>query len=182
MERKSLLVITGSMGAGKSSVLGEASDILAQQNIAHAALDLDAFGLAHLPSRASNHVVMYRNLQCVFKNYAALGVRRFLVARAIEDRATLECCRKAVFAKNTIVCRLTANVGTMRQRVKRRELGISRQQFVARVAKLNSILDRARLEDFIVSSEVSFGDPDCSRNAAQGRMDFRVTTGDSAST
>jgi predicted ATPase len=29
MERKSLLVITGSMGAGKSSVLGEASDILA---------------------------------------------------------------------------------------------------------------------------------------------------------
>jgi hypothetical protein len=153
MERKSLLVITGTMGAGKTSVLGEASDLLALQNIAHAALDLDAFGLAHLPSGASNDVVMYRNLKCVCKNYAAFGIRRFLVARAIEDRVTLECCRRAVSAKNTIVCRLTANMGTMRQRVKMRELGVSQEQYVARVAELNSILDRARLEDFSVASD-----------------------------
>src|SRR5271169_657337 len=105
MERKSLLVITGSMGVGKTSVLGEASDILALQNIAHAALDLDAFGLAHLPSGASNDAVMFRNLQSVCKNYASLGIRLFLVARAIEDRATLECCRRAVSAANTVVCR-----------------------------------------------------------------------------
>jgi hypothetical protein len=83
MERKSLLVITGSMGAGKTSVLGEASDILTLENIPHAAIDLDAFGLAHLPTGASNDAVMHRNLQCVCKNYAALGIRRFLVARAI---------------------------------------------------------------------------------------------------
>jgi hypothetical protein len=153
MEQKSLLIITGSMGAGKTSVLGEASDILAQQKIAHAALDLDAFGLAHLPSGVRSEAVMYRNLQCVCKNYAALGVRRFLVARAIEDRASLEACRKAVSAKNAIVCRLIANIGTMQQRVKMRERGVSQEQYVARVAKLNSILDRARLEDFAVTSD-----------------------------
>ena len=153
MEPKSLLVITGTMGAGKTSVLGEASDILALQNIAHAALDLDGFGLAHLPSGESNDVLMYRNLQSACRNYASLGVRRFLVARAIEDRATLECCRKAVSAEHTIVCRLTANIRTMRQRVKTRELGVLQEQFVGRVAKLNSILDRARLEDFSVTSD-----------------------------
>jgi hypothetical protein len=153
MERKSLLVITGTMGAGKTSVLGEASDLLALQNIAHAALDLDAFGFAHLPSGASNDVVMYRNLKCVCKNYAAFGIRRFLVARAIEDRVTLECCRRAVSAKNTIVCRLTASIETMRQRVKMRELGVLQEQFVARVEKLNSILDSVRLEDFSVASD-----------------------------
>jgi hypothetical protein len=153
MERKSLLLITGSMGVGKTSVLGEASDILALQNIAHAALDLDAFGLAHLPSGASNDAVMYRNLQSVCRNYASLGIRRFLVARAIEDRPTLESCRRAVSATNTVVCRLTANLATMRKRVKLRESGVLQQQFVARVAKLNSILDRARLEDFVVTSD-----------------------------
>jgi adenylylsulfate kinase len=153
MEPKSLLVITGTMGARKTSVLGEASDILALQNIAHAALDLDAFGLAHLPSGAINDAVMYRNLRCVCKNYAALGIRRFLVARAVEDRVALECCRKAVSAKHTIVCRLTANIGTMRQRVKMRDLGVLQEQFVARVAKLDSILDRERLEDFSVTSD-----------------------------
>ncbi len=153
MQRNLLLIITGSMGTGKTSVLCEASDILALQNIAHAALDLDAFGLAHLSSGASNDVVMYRNLHCACKNYAALGIRRFLVARAIEHRTALECCRKAVSARNTIVCRLTANIRTMRQRVKTRELGVLQEQFVARVAKLNSILDRARLEDFSVTTD-----------------------------
>jgi hypothetical protein len=133
--------------------LGEASDILAQQNIPHAAIDLDAFGLAHLPSGARNDAVMYRNLQCVCKNYSSLGVRRFLVARAIEDRAALECCRAAVSARNTVVCRLTTKIGTMRQRIKMRESGVLREQFIARVATLNSILDRARLEDFFVASD-----------------------------
>jgi hypothetical protein len=153
MQAKSLLIITGSMGAGKTSVLCEASDILALRNIVHAALDLDAFGFAHLPSGASSDAVMYRNFQGVCKNYAALGVRRFLLARAIEDRAAFECCRQAVSAESTIVCRLIANLGTMRRRVKRRESGVLQEQFVARVAKLNSILDGARLEDFSVTSD-----------------------------
>jgi hypothetical protein len=77
-EGKSLLVITGSMGEGKTRVLGEASDILAQQNTPHAAIDLDAFGLAHLPSGECSDAVMYRNLQSVCKNYSSVGVRRFL--------------------------------------------------------------------------------------------------------
>jgi hypothetical protein len=152
-ETESLLIITGTMGAGKTTVLGEASDILALGHIAHAAIDLDALGLAHLPSAASNDGVMYRNLQSVCKNYASLGVRRFLLARAMEDRAELELCRGVVSATNTVVCRLTASIETMQQRAKMRELGVSQREYVARVAKLNVILDRARLEDFTVTSE-----------------------------
>src|SRR5271154_5711566 len=89
---ESLLIITGTMGAGKSAVLGEASDILALRHIAHAAIDLDALGLAHIASAASNDGVMYRNLQSVCENYASLGVKRVLLARAMEDRAGLELC------------------------------------------------------------------------------------------
>jgi hypothetical protein len=113
---------------------------------------LDALGLAHLPSAASNDGVMYRNLQSVCKNYASLGVRRFLLARAMEDRE-LELCRGVVPATSTVVCRLIASIEAMQQRVKMRELGVSQRQYVARVAKLNVILDRARLEDFTVASE-----------------------------
>jgi hypothetical protein len=153
MERKSLLIITGSMGAGKSSVLGEASDFLALQNIPHAAIDLDALGLARLRRDASTDAVMYRNLRDVCKNYASLGVRRFLVARAIEDRSALESCRKAVSVGSVVVCRLTAKIGTMRQRVKIRESGVLQKEFMDRVATLNSILDRAQLEDFAVTTD-----------------------------
>ena len=150
---ESLLIISGTMGAGKTTVLGEASDILALRCITHAAIDLDALGLAHLPSTASNDGVMYRNLQSVCKNYASLGVTRLLLARAIEDRAELELCRSVVSATNTVVCRLAASIEAMQQRVRTRESGVSQREYVARVAKLNVILDGARLEDFTVTNE-----------------------------
>ena len=150
---ESLLIITGTMGAGKTSVLDEASDILALHGIAHAAIDLDALGLAHLPSAAGSDGVMYRNLQSLCVNYSSLGVRRLLLARAMEDRAELELCIGIVSASNTVVCRLTGSIETMEQRVTLRELGVSRGNYIARVAELNTTLDRAQLENFTLTNE-----------------------------
>lgn len=141
------------MGSGKTSVLAEASDILALRGIAHAAIDLDALGLAHLPSATGNDDVMHCNLRSVCKNYASLGVKRVLLARAMEGRSELELCRGAVSPENIVVCRLMASIETMERRVKMRESGLSRGCYVDRVAKLNSILDRAWLEDFALTSE-----------------------------
>jgi hypothetical protein len=150
---ESLLIITGTMGAGKSAVLAEASDLLAQRRIAHAAIDLDALGLGWLPSGDKNDKVMYRNLESVCKNYEAEGVRRVLLARAMETRAELEVCRGAVSAREAVICRLVASMETMEKRVAARETGILREEFVARVAELNRILDGARLENFAVRNE-----------------------------
>jgi hypothetical protein len=141
------------MGAGKTTVLAEASDILALRHIAHAAVDLDTLGLVHIPSAAANDGVMYRNLRSVCENYASLGVKRLLLARAMEDRAELELCRGVVSAANMLVCRLTASMETMQKRVKMRESGVSQREYVARVPKLNAILDCARLENFTVPNE-----------------------------
>jgi hypothetical protein len=150
---ESLLIITGSMGAGKPAVLAEASDILTLRHTIHAALDLDALGLAYLPPAVGNDGVMLRNLRSVCQNYDSLGVKRLLLARAIEDHRELELCRQAASATNTLVCRLSASVEAMQQRVKSRESGILREQFIARVTILNAILDRARLEDFTVFND-----------------------------
>jgi hypothetical protein len=76
-----------------------------------------------------------------------------LLARAMEDRAELELCRRVVSAKHTVVCRLTAGIEVMQHRVKMRESGVSQRGYVARVAKLKVILDRARLENFTVTNE-----------------------------
>lgn len=77
---EALQIITGSTGAGKTSVLAEASDIPALQ-IVHAAVDLDALGLAHLPSETANDEVMYGSLQSACRNYASRGRERFWLAR-----------------------------------------------------------------------------------------------------
>jgi hypothetical protein len=150
---KSLLVITGSMGAGKTSALGEASDLLTLRSIVHAAIDVDSLGLAALPTSSGNDEAMYSNLRSVCANYASLGVTRFLLARALESRAELDLYRGIVLATDTVVCRLTADIGTMERRVRERESGVLQREYVARVAKLNAILDDARLEDFCISTE-----------------------------
>ena len=150
---ESLLIITGTMGAGKTSVLGEASDILALQGITHAAIDLDALGLAYLPSAAGSDAVMYGNLRSVCENYASLGVRRLLLARAIGDRAELELCSGVVSASTTVVCRLTASIEAMEQRLRLQESRVSQRGYVARVAELTTILDREQLENFTITNE-----------------------------
>ena len=125
------------MGAGKTTVLGEAADILTLRHVAHAAIDVDSLGLAHLPSAMSNDSVMYDNLRSVCENYAALGVGRFLLARALESRAQLELCRDVVSGTDTVVCRLTASVEAMQRRVQMRESGVLQREYVARVSELN---------------------------------------------
>ena len=141
------------MGAGKTAVLGEASDILAQRDIVHAAIDVDALGLAHLPAAPSNNNLMYENLRCICANYAAQGVERFLLARAIEDEAELSRIRQMIPAATPAVCRLTASIEEMSRRVGTRETGLMRANYLARVQELNDILDRGRLENFTVSNE-----------------------------
>ncbi len=97
-----LLIITGSMGSGKTAVLSEASDILVVRNIPHASIDLDALGTMHLPSSVEDNQLMYRNLRSVWENYAQVGLTRLLLARAIEDRAELECCRAGLTGRVSV--------------------------------------------------------------------------------
>ncbi|HXX14243.1 MAG TPA: hypothetical protein VEJ47_05015 [Candidatus Eremiobacteraceae bacterium] len=149
----SLLIITGTMGAGKTAVLGEASDLLTQRRVVHAAVDLDALGLAHLPVASANDGLMYQNLRSIYANYEGAGVRRFLLARALEDESQLKLCRDIFPGAKTMVCRITASREVMEQRVSQRDSGVARNQYVSRVAELNVILDRARLEHSLVINE-----------------------------
>lgn len=148
-----MLIISGSMGAGKTAVLAEASDILAAKAQPHAAIDLDTLGVAHLPAGTGDDDLMYRNLACVWSNYAAAGLRALLLAGAIEDRRELQRCLEAIPGAEIVVCRLTAAIDTMQQRVRMRETGMLGDQFVKRVAELEVTLDHARLESFSVRND-----------------------------
>ena len=147
------LLITGSMGSGKTTILSEASDILTARNIPHASIDVDALGTAHLQPTVQNNQLMYQNLHSVWENYAHAGLTRLLLARAIEDRAELEQCRTALSGAKITICRITASLKTMQHRVQTREIGTLQNTFIAKVAELNSVLDRAHLEDFSISNE-----------------------------
>jgi adenylylsulfate kinase len=142
-----VLVITGSMGAGKTTVMAEASDLLTASDIVHAAIDLDALGIRHAPDATAHHIE-YRNLVAVWRNYADAGITRLLIAEAIERREELELLQQAIPGSQLLICRLTASVETMQQRVRTREPGALQEAFVARVTELEALLDEAKVEDF----------------------------------
>jgi hypothetical protein len=114
---------------------------------------MDWLGIAHLAPEAADNRVSYRNLRCVWENYRALGLARLLLARALESRKDLDDCRAEVGNARTVICRLTASMATMQQRVGMRETGVWQQKYVERVAILSALLDGARLEDFSVRNE-----------------------------
>lgn len=150
------LVMTGSMGAGKTTMIGELSDLLAASGVAHAAIDIDALGSAHDPRAAIDlAAIAYRNLAAVVRNYADEGVTSFVMAGAIENAPELARLRDAIGEGELVVCRLRAPVDLMENRVRVREPGMWREKYVGRVALLEETLDEASLEDFTVANDGS---------------------------
>ena len=147
-----IIVISGSMGSGKTTVMAEASDLLAAAGVIHAAIDLDALGIGHVPEGAWPDLV-YRNLASVWENYAEAGATRLLLAEAVESRGELDRIRQVISNSDVVVCRLRANVETMRQRVLVREPGMLQDTFIARVAELEALLDAAHVEDFSLHND-----------------------------
>jgi hypothetical protein len=120
------LVITGSMGSGKTTMIGEISDLLAMRGVAHAAVG----------------------------NYALEGVTTLVMAGAIETGAELSRLREALGGDaEIVVCRLMAPLAIMQQRVRAREPGFRQQTYVDRVAVLETAHDNAALEAFSVANE-----------------------------
>ena len=111
-----LLILTGSMGAGKTTALGEISDLLSRRGIAHAAIDADALDGGYFPEGKPRDL-MQRNLAAVWSSYAALGIRRLVIAYAVEGASEIHQIRDAVHANTVTTVRLTAHLETMRQRV-----------------------------------------------------------------
>ncbi len=147
-----VLIISGSMGSGKTTVLSEASDLLAEASVPHAAIDLDCLSIMYPQQGRYGEQLMFTNLAAVWPVYAAAGAERLLVACVVEDRAELAQYCRAVPGAEIVVCRLTAPVATMQARVRSREPGMLQAQFTARSAELADILERAQVEDFTVDN------------------------------
>ena len=147
-----LLIISGSMGTGKTTVVSEISDVLLEAGIAHAAIDLDWLAIMHPERDPHGERLAFANLAAVWPNYAALGAKRLVIARTVEDRAELDDYRAAVPGAQPIVCRLTAPLSVMQERLRIREPGMWQDQALARAAELEGILERECIEDFAVEN------------------------------
>lgn len=150
-----VLLITGPVGVGKTTVGSEISELLNGQETPHALVDMDCLRDCH-PSRANDpfHTVLgMKNLAAMWPNFQAVGAQRLVIVDVLEARSDLEHYRAAIPGAAILVVRLRASVPTLLSRVERRQMWSGREWHLHRAAELAAQMERDRVEDILIDTE-----------------------------
>jgi predicted kinase len=149
-----VLVITGPVGVGKSTIAAQAAWLLRQADVPHALVDLDRIEQCW-PVPADdpwNERVSHRNLACMWANFRQAGADRLIFARVLETRSLLRRVTEAVPGAQITVVRLRAPVAVLHERIRSREAG-DPDWFLGAAAHTAEVFERARVEDHLVDNE-----------------------------
>lgn len=154
-QQTNLIVISGPVGVGKTTLSEELSHLLNNRQIAHTIVDLD--GLSKTYPRAEEdpygEKVALANLKAVWANSKTLGTRNLIIARVIETREGLRRIERTVGARKSLLVQLSANDDSLRERVRQRELGKGRAWHEERALDLSRKLAKANLADIYINTD-----------------------------
>ena len=150
-----LLIISGPVGVGKTTVGHELSVQLSDAAIAHTFVDLDAlaYTFPRPPDDPFGSRLAHANLAALWANARAVGAKNLVVARVVETPAGVADIVQAVPGAAPIVCQLSAGDASLRARVATREIGSSHDWHADRAIELARSLAAASPADFIVDTD-----------------------------
>ena len=151
-----MIIVTGPVGVGKTTVTGEMGAMLSEAGVPHATVDFDELtrSVRDRDDDWGNRLGL-ANLKAVWRNYRRAGAGRLIVARVIESRRDIAGFRAAIPGADITVVRLRAPVRTLQARVRRRGAagGIDVGWHVARAAVLGPLLERQGPADVVVETD-----------------------------
>jgi adenylylsulfate kinase len=155
LEQIPTLIISGTVGAGKSQVADEISWILEERRIRHGLVDLDH--LANLNPAPDddphNRRLALQNLARVWENYLAKGASRLVIAWALESTEELAGFQDAIPGADIRVVRLVASIEVVAERLRRREVGTGLDHLMLRTRELAEELDATAPEAQVVEND-----------------------------
>ena len=149
-----VLLITGPVGVGKTTVAAEAGRLLREADIPHALVDL-AWIEQCWPVRADdpwNERLTHRNLACLWANFQQAGAGRLIVVRVLEARSLLQPVAEAVPGAAITVVGLRAPLPVLHARIRSREAG-DPGWFLGAATHTASVLEQASVEDHLVDNQ-----------------------------
>lgn len=150
-----IVVISGTVGSGKTTVAEAIHDELVGRGLASAYIDVDILCEAE-PRRVDdpyNQNLGFANLASMIGNYRDFGVEYLVLARVVEDAADRGRYEQALGDPVRIV-RLEADLETRIDRLTSREdVDAWREWHLNRTEELAAKLRNLAVEDFVVSND-----------------------------
>lgn len=153
-----VMVVTGPVGVGKTTVAVAISELLDRIDMAHAMVDVDHLRWCY-PAPAHDRFRMalgFRNLAAIWANYRDEGTERLILADVVEERADIAGYREAIPGAAVLVVRLRASLPTTERRLAGRETGAGlewHQQRAAELTALTALMERNQVEDLLIDTE-----------------------------
>jgi adenylylsulfate kinase len=148
------ILLTGTVGSGKTSVAVEIGELLEAGDRPYALLDLDWLAWVR-PAPASIftvHSMLAENLRLIWPTFREAGVERLVLARYLDERAQLDALRSALPGVELFVVRLTAPQALVERRLHARDAGVQLEEHLAETARFAARGEAAALEDAVVEN------------------------------
>src|SRR6266536_4436707 len=115
-----LLIVTGPVGVGKSTVLHTVDALLTEADVSHATVVLEEVSRCWPapPDDPWNERLIHRNLAALWSNYASRGAERLLLEKLVEHRSQLRPVQEAIPDAEITVVRLQAPLPLIEERVR----------------------------------------------------------------
>lgn len=151
----SILIITGPVGAGKTSAAEAVFDLLSTNKTPCAVIDFDWLTAAY-PAPTDdrfNFRLGIKNLTSIIPNYLTLGIKLFIIPTVVENKAEIESFKELIKGTDIFVIRLSAEPATLHKRLDKREIGNLLDWHKKRALELIEMFESKQLENLIIDTE-----------------------------
>jgi adenylylsulfate kinase-like enzyme len=151
----SILIITGPVGAGKTTIAESIFDLLSEKKTPCAVIDFDWLTAAYPPplNDRFNFDLGIANLRSILPNYLSMGIKKFIIPTVIESKEEIEKFKALINETDIFVVRLLAELPTLHRRLDNRERGTMLNWHKKRAKELIDIFAVKQLENVIVDTE-----------------------------
>lgn len=147
-----VIVITGPVGAGKSTVAATLCDLLAAHDVRTAYVDMDYLRWlqpAHADDRFSSRLGL-RNLSAIWPNLLAAGACCVVLADVVEDMVQRLAYEEQMPGSVVTIVRLNVPLDLIHQRLADRESGDDLEWHLHRAPELQRIMETAAIGDLVI--------------------------------
>jgi adenylylsulfate kinase len=118
-----VLVLSGTVGVGKTSVGRAVSDRLTRRRVPHALIDLDWFETFWSPAKEleQREETLHRNIAAAWENYRNAGAERLVFCRIVETKTVVNWLVEAIPGARPTVIWLTGAADQVLARIRSRE-------------------------------------------------------------